>query len=106
MLLTPRHRLHKLRRYRQLITRLVFYGFTELTEALGSTRRRVLTSKVSEMRRGRRIRRLPFGARLRLLLEELGPTFTKLGQMLSLRPDLLPESVTSVSYTHLRAHET
>ena len=95
MLLTPRHRLHKLRRYRQLITRLVFYGFTELTEALGSTRRRVLTSKVSEMRRGRRIRRLPFGARLRLLLEELGPTFTKLGQMLSLRPDLLPESVTS-----------
>jgi len=93
MLLTPRHRLHKLGRYRQIITRLIFYGFTELNEALGLTRHRMLTSRVSEMRRGRRIRRLPFGARLRLLLEELGPTFIKLGQMLSLRSDLLPESI-------------
>jgi ubiquinone biosynthesis protein len=94
-MLTPRHRLQKLGRYRQIITRLVFYGFTELNEALGLNRRRVLTSKVSGFRRGRRIRRLPFGARLRLLLEELGPTFIKLGQMLSLRPDLLPESITA-----------
>lgn len=93
MLLTPRHRLHKLSRYRQIITRLLFYGFTELNEALGLTRPRVLSSRISEMRRGRRLRRLPFGARLRLLLEDLGPTFIKLGQMLSLRPDLLPESI-------------
>ena len=70
MLLTPRHRLHKLGRYRQIITRLIFYGFTELNEALGLTRRRVLTSRVSEIRRGLRIRRLPFGARLRMLFEE------------------------------------
>lgn len=95
MLLTPRHRLHKLSRYRQIITRLLFYGFTELNEALGLTRRRVLSSRMSEIRKGRRLRRLPFGARLRLLLEELGPTFIKLGQMLSLRPDLLPESITA-----------
>lgn len=32
------------------------------------------------------------GARLVLVLEELGPTFIKLGQLLSGRPDLLPES--------------
>jgi ubiquinone biosynthesis protein len=32
---------------------------------------------------------LPFGARLRLALEELGPIFVKFGQALSARPDLL-----------------
>lgn len=30
--------------------------------------------------------------RIRMALEELGPTFIKIGQILSLRPDLLPES--------------
>jgi ubiquinone biosynthesis protein len=32
-----------------------------------------------------------FGRRLRLALEDLGPTFVKFGQLLSTRPDLLPE---------------
>jgi ubiquinone biosynthesis protein len=39
---------------------------------------------------GRRPRR---GERLRLALEELGPIFVKFGQMLSTRPDLLPEDI-------------
>lgn len=34
-----------------------------------------------------------FGHRLRCALEELGPVFTKFGQMLSSRPDLIPLSV-------------
>lgn len=33
------------------------------------------------------------GARVRLLLETLGPTFIKMGQMFSNRPDLLPEDL-------------
>lgn len=92
--INPRHRIHKITRSSQILTRLVFYGFTELTEALGFRRRRWLGSRVTEIAKGRRIRRLPFGARLRLLFEELGPTFIKLGQLLSLRPDLLPEEIT------------
>ncbi len=34
----------------------------------------------------------PAPVRLRLALEELGPTFMKLGQVLSMRPDLIPPS--------------
>ncbi len=38
-------------------------------------------------------RSLPRGQRIRLALEELGPVFVKLGQMLSTRRDLLPEDI-------------
>jgi len=38
-------------------------------------------------------RGLPRGVRLREALEELGPVFVKFGQMLSTRPDLLPEDI-------------
>ena len=93
--ISPRHRIHKIARSRQILTRLVFHGFTELTEALGFRKRRWLSSRVTEIAKGRRIRRLPFGARLRLLFEELGPTFIKLGQLLSLRSDLIPEEITA-----------
>ncbi|MCK5379387.1 MAG: AarF/ABC1/UbiB kinase family protein [Acidobacteria bacterium] len=37
---------------------------------------------------------LPFPVQLRRRLEELGPTYVKLGQILSLRSDILPSSVT------------
>ena len=35
----------------------------------------------------------PRGVRLRLALEELGPVFIKFGQMISTRPDLLPDDI-------------
>lgn len=38
-------------------------------------------------------RALPRGKRIRLALEELGPVFVKLGQMLSTRRDLLPDDI-------------
>ncbi|GMT40406.1 MAG: putative protein kinase UbiB [bacterium] len=37
----------------------------------------------------------PRGQRLRQALEELGPVFVKLGQMLSTRPDLIPDDISS-----------
>ena len=38
-------------------------------------------------------RERPRGERLRLALESLGPVFVKFGQLLSVRPDLIPEDV-------------
>ncbi len=43
--------------------------------------------------RWRRVPRAPRGVRVRRALEELGPIFVKFGQMLSTRPDLLPEDI-------------
>lgn len=41
-----------------------------------------------------RLLQQPFPIQLRLRLEKLGPTYIKLGQILSLREDLLPKSIT------------
>jgi ubiquinone biosynthesis protein len=42
----------------------------------------------------REVAALPFAVQLRVRLERLGPTYIKLGQILSLREDLLPKHVT------------
>jgi ubiquinone biosynthesis protein len=43
----------------------------------------------------RELRREPFPVQLRRRLERLGPTYIKLGQILSLREDLLPKPITN-----------
>jgi ubiquinone biosynthesis protein len=37
--------------------------------------------------------KLPLGKRIRVVLTDLGPTFVKLGQILSVRPDIVPRDV-------------
>jgi ubiquinone biosynthesis protein len=41
------------------------------------------------------VRTRPRGERLRLAFESLGPVFVKFGQLLSVRPDLIPEDIAS-----------
>jgi ubiquinone biosynthesis protein len=84
MSILPIRGIRHLRRFQQMAQILVRHGFGELLDLLG-------TAPVFPLTRVLR-RRPALGApqRLRMALEELGPTFVKLGQVLSTRPDLLP----------------
>src|SRR5690606_85025 len=52
-------------------------------------------SRLLRRRRARYLSRLTLPERVRLMLEELGPTYVKLGQVLASRTELLPPRWTS-----------
>ncbi|MGE5360352.1 MAG: ABC1 kinase family protein [Bacteroidales bacterium] len=78
------------RRLREIATVLVRYGFVDVLARLRLERYLALGRRLAFPRRSRRHERLTQAQRLRLAIEELGPTFTKFGQALSTRADLLP----------------
>lgn len=77
-------------RYREIAKVLLKHGFGDLAATLG-LRRHLPFRHRRKIRPGTEEPPLPTRAeRIRLALEELGPTFVKLGQFLSTRRDLLP----------------
>lgn len=77
-----------LKRYRQILNVLVKYGFGFFVKKFGMLQR--LSNRKFIAKRLNGIEKLSAPERLRLALEELGPTFIKLGQILSIRPDIMP----------------
>jgi ubiquinone biosynthesis protein len=81
-----------IRRYREIATVLIAHGLADVVDAL-HLGRYVAWGTRALPGRARLDPSLSRAARLRLTLEELGPTFVKFGQALSIRADLLPDDL-------------
>lgn len=90
MVITKFKRRYKnLKRLQQITSILIKYGFDYFVKQLGLANLISKGEKILKLKPSK-IAQLPLPVRVRLALEELGPTFIKLGQILSTRPDLIP----------------
>jgi len=83
-------RLRSMRRARQVVAVLVRFGFQDFAQETGLDRLVDQGLRLIGREREPAAARQPTVVRIRAALEELGPTFVKVGQLLSTRPDLIP----------------
>ncbi len=80
-----------LNRFRQIVTITLGHGLGDLAQTAGLVSRwESFRAWLPWTKEREDIRRYGREERIRLALEELGPAFVKLGQVLSTRPDLIP----------------
>jgi len=80
-------------RYRQILTVLIKYGFGNLVDLLRINQYLEIGLQLISREHREQVETLSPAERVRMAIEELGPTFIKLGQVLSTRPDLVPPSL-------------
>jgi ubiquinone biosynthesis protein len=78
------------RRYQEILSVLIKYGFGDVVDALNIRQHIELGWQKISGKPAEQIEKLSRPERVRMTLEDLGPTFVKLGQILSTRPDLIP----------------
>ncbi len=74
------------KRYLEILNVISKHGFGYLFDRLKNI---TVIHKLESTKEN--LKNYPRGVRLRMMFEELGPTFVKIGQILSTRPDLVPE---------------
>jgi len=84
-------RMRHMSRYRDIAIALIRHGFGIVVEEIGFAPFLSLPQKMFFDAKEKEAKTT--GERIRLVLQELGPTFVKLGQIASTRPDLLPEEI-------------
>jgi len=81
-------------RYNQIIKVLIKYGFEDLVDYLEENKEYTFLQKLIPKKSRKQATQYSKWAKMRLVCEELGPTFVKFGQILSNRPDLIPLELT------------
>ncbi|WP_027136725.1 AarF/UbiB family protein [Gaetbulibacter saemankumensis] len=77
-------------RYNQILRVLLKYGFEDLVKTLKDKNKYTFLRRFVPKSSRRHAEQFTKWEKMRLVCEELGPTFVKFGQILSNRPDLIP----------------
>jgi ubiquinone biosynthesis protein len=92
-------------RYRHIMAVLIKYGFEEIAGIFARRLKIGIGSKAFPGTQSRTLATTTLAQRVRLAMEELGPTFIKLGQLLSTRPDLVSDEYVR-EFEHLQDRVT